>query len=89
MSMIRKRLMRRLGPLGRLADAALVGGAALRFAHRRGWLSDEQVSRAGLANWSASNPLSAADMMLAGGALWRLLRRKPQKKKKQKRAKRA
>lgn len=74
MGFLRNRLLRRLGPLGRVADVALVGGMALRFAQRRGWVSDEQVDRMGLAGVVGGSSVGMGEIALAAAAAMRLLR---------------
>lgn len=60
--------------MGRIADVALVGGAALRFAHRRGWIRDEQVNRLGLSAMLGGQAFGIGEMALAAMAALRLLR---------------
>lgn len=74
MGLLRNRLFRRLGPLGRIADIALVGGIGLRFAQRQGWISDEQVNRMGLAGALGDQSVGIGEIALAGAAALRLLR---------------
>jgi len=76
MRFLRSRVLRRFSILGRIGDIALVGGMALRLAQRKGWISDEQVSRMGLAGVSEKQPFGIGEMALGGAALLRLIRRK-------------
>lgn len=69
---------------------AMLGAAGLRFAQRKGWISEEQTASLGLdrltpaasqQTGSSSGSLPIGELALAAGALWRLVRRKPQKKR--------
>jgi len=75
MGFLKKRLLRRFGPAGRFADVAIVGGAALRMAQRKGFITDETAQKFGSANSSGGEAVSAAEMMLIAGAAWRLMRK--------------
>jgi len=75
MGFLKKRLLRRFGPAGKLADVAIVGGAALRMAQRKGLITEETANKFGSASSSGGEAVSAAEMMLIAGALWRLLRK--------------
>ena len=76
MSFLRNRLLRRLSFLGRLADLALVGGLAMRFAQRKGLVSDEQMAQFGLREVGDGEPIGIAEIAMAGAAAVRLLRRR-------------
>lgn len=81
MGLIRRRMLRRLGPLGRIADAFLVAGFALRFAHRKGWVTDELMYTVGLDSAvdeqrRGGASIGPGDVALGAGALWRLIRRR-------------
>lgn len=79
MGFLRNRLLRRFTLFGRIADAALVAGAGIRFAHKKGWLSDDQLASFGLdkmANDNASSAMGFGDMALLAGAAWRFLGRR-------------
>lgn len=76
MKFITNRLLRRFGPARRLADAALVGGAALKYAQRRGWVNEETAKKFGAStSESGSTKLSITELMLLVGALWRIVRK--------------
>jgi len=75
MGFLKKRLLRRFGPAGKLADVAIVGGAALRMAQRKGLITEETANKFGSASSSGGEAVSAAEMMLIVGALWRLARK--------------
>ena len=67
MKFITNRLLRRFGPARRLADAALVGGAALKYAQRRGWVNEETAKKFGAStSESGSTKLSITEIMLNG-----------------------
>lgn len=85
MGFLRNRLLRRFSFLGRFADLALLLGAVLRFASRKGWISEQQISSLGLDRFAppaaktpgvSAGALPLGEMAMAGGAAWRLLRRK-------------
>ena len=76
MSFLRNRLVRRFSFIGRVADLALVGGMALRFAHRQGWIDLDGSNEFGPDPEADTQPFGAAELVLAGAALVRLLRRK-------------
>jgi len=73
MRFLRNRLLGRLGPMGRIADVALVGSFALRFAQRNGWISDEQVASWGLGSLTEKS-VGAGELGLAALAAFRILR---------------
>ncbi len=75
MSFLRNRVLRRFSIIGRVADLALVGGMALRLARRKGWIDSERVSEYGLDDETDGQPLVIAEMVLAGAAMLRLMRR--------------
>lgn len=92
MGFLRNRLLRRFGPLARLADLVMVLAAALRFGQRKGWITEEQTAALGLdrltppvstqkVGATGGSSLPIGEIALAAGAAWRLLRRKPQKKR--------
>lgn len=81
MGFLKKRLLRRFGPAGKLADVAIVSGAALRMAQRKGLITEETARKLGGKNSSAGEAVSAAEMMLIAGASWRLLRKLTSRKK--------
>lgn len=74
MNFITNRLLRRFGPAGRLADAAIVGGAALKFAQRKGLVSDETARKLGAADSAAGSSLSIGELVLVVMAAARLVR---------------
>jgi len=74
MGLLKNRLLRRFGPMGRVADVALVGSMALRFAQRQGWVSSEQVASWGLSSLTDSKSASTGQLALAAMAGFRLLR---------------
>jgi hypothetical protein len=85
MGFLRNRLLRRFGILGRFADLALLLGAALRFASRKGWISEQQISSLGLERFAppasrvpgvSAGAMPLGEMAVAGSAAFRLLRRK-------------
>lgn len=76
MGFLRNRLLRRFSIIGRIADLAMVGGIAVRFAQRKGWISGSQSDQAGLAGAADGSARGVAEVALAAGAAWRLLRRK-------------
>ncbi len=55
---------------------ALVGGLALRFAQRKGLVSDEQMAQFGLAEVADGEPVGITEIALAGAAALRLLRKR-------------
>ncbi len=74
MNLLTNRLLRRFGPAGRFADAVIVGGAALKFAQRKGLVNEQTARRFGAAGSSAGASLSLGEMFLLGMALLRLIR---------------
>lgn len=74
MNFLTNRLLRRFGPAGRLADAAIVGGAALKFARRRGLVSEDTARKFGAADSSAGASLSVGELVLVLMAAVRLIR---------------
>lgn len=74
MNFITNRLLSRFGPTARLADAAIVGGAALKFAQRKGLVSDETARKFGAADSAAGSSLSVGEFVLVALAAMRLLR---------------
>lgn len=79
MGFVRNRLFKS-GPLGRVADVALVSGTALRFARRKGWVSSETAEKFGAADSSGGSGVSIAEMALAFAAVTRLLGRAKNRK---------
>lgn len=75
MKFLRKRIAKRFPLFGRAADFALVGGAALRFAQRKGMISDDAANRFGAASSSGGSALSMGEAVMAGGAALRMARR--------------
>jgi hypothetical protein len=71
MSFLRARVLRRFSIIGRVADLAFVGGMVLRLARRKGWID----SQYGLDDETDGQPLAIAEMVLAGAAILRLMRR--------------
>lgn len=51
----------------------LVGGVVLRFANRRGLISDETLTKVGAPSSSGGSGLSAAEIALAAAAAVRLV----------------
>lgn len=83
MGLLRRRLLRRFTPLGRIADAFLIAGFALKFGHHRGWISDDFMRSVGLESAVRAKATSRSgagvplgDAALGLGALWRFLRRR-------------
>lgn len=74
MNFLKNRLLRRFGPAGRLADVAVVGGAALKYAQRKGYLTDETARKLGAAESSAGSKLSIGELLLVAFALYRLIK---------------
>lgn len=74
MKFLTRRLLGRLGPAGKIADLAVVGGTALKLAQRKGLISDETASRLGASNSSAGSSVSFGEMAILVMALWRLVR---------------
>lgn len=73
MKFLTNRLLRRFGPVGRAADLAVVGGAALKFAQRKGFVSEDTARKLGASNSSAGSAISMGEMALLAMALWRLI----------------
>lgn len=74
MDFFKNRLLRRFGPVGRLADVALVGGAALKFAQRKGLVSDATARKLGATDSPAGSSISIGEMLLVVAAALRLIR---------------
>ncbi len=74
MNFLTTRLLRRFGSAGHVADVAIVGGAALRFAQRRGLVKDEIARKFGAPESSAGASLSIGEMLLLAMAIIRLIR---------------
>lgn len=75
MGFVRNRIASRLGPIGRLADIALVSNTALRFARRKGWVSAETAAKFGAPESSGGSGVSFAEIAVASAAAIRLLSR--------------
>lgn len=73
MGFVRNRLAGRFPILSRMGDLVLVAGVALRFANRRGLVSDEMAAKFGAPSSSGGAGLSVSEMALAGAAALRLL----------------
>lgn len=67
-----QKFLRRFGPAKHMTDAAIVGGAALKYAQRKGWITDSTANRFGSANSSGGEDLSIGEMMILGAAALRL-----------------
>lgn len=80
MGFIRKRLLGRLGPAGKVADIALVSNTTLRYARRKGWVSSETASKFGAADSSGGTAVSIAEIAIALAAATRLLGRAKKRK---------
>ena len=63
-----------MGPAGRIADLAVVGGTALKLAQRKGLISDDMAKKLGASDSSAGSSVSFGEMAILAMALWRLLR---------------
>ena len=74
MSTIINSLVGRFGPAGRVADAAIVGGAALKYAHRKGLVSGETARKLGAPDSPAGSGVSMGELILVAMAVMRLLR---------------
>ncbi len=74
MKFLTRRLLGRLGPAGRVADLAVVGGTALKLAQRKGLISDETAKKLGASTSSAGSNVSLGEMAILVMALWRLIR---------------
>jgi len=74
MNFLTNRLLQGFGPAGRVADVAIVGGAALKFAQHRGLMNEETARKFGAADSSAGASLSLGEMLLLAMALLRLIR---------------
>lgn len=79
MGFVRNRLLK-FGPLGRVADVALVSGTALRFARRKGWVSSETANKFGAPDSSGGSAVSVAELALALAAATRLFGRAKNRK---------
>lgn len=74
MNFLTRRLLGRLGPAGRVADLAIVGGAALKFAQRKGLVSDQTAQKLGASDSSGGSNVSIGEILLLLMALWRLVK---------------
>ncbi len=61
--------------MGRMTDIVIVSSAGLRFAHRRGLVSDDLAKKFGAADSKGGAGLSAAELAVIGAAMFRLLGR--------------
>ena len=78
MGFVRNKIVQRLPggtAVGRLTDIAIVGNAGLRWANRRGWVSDEMAERFGASTSSGGTGLSAKELALVALAAMRLVSR--------------
>lgn len=64
----------RASRFGRIGDLVLVSGALLRFANRRGWVSDATAAKLGAPSSPGGRGVSVSEMALAVGAALRLLK---------------
>ena len=76
MNLFRNPVARRFSIIGRLADVLLLVSVGVRFAQRKGLITDSQATRAGFARVSDGDPIGATEVALALAATYRLLRRK-------------
>lgn len=60
--------------VGRIGDLVLVSGVVLRFANRRGWVSDETAARLGAPSSSGGTGVSVSELALAAAAALRLVK---------------
>lgn len=67
-----QKFLRRFGPAKHVTDAAIVGGAALKFAQRKGWVTESTANRFGSANSSGGEDLSVGEIMILAAAAFRL-----------------
>lgn len=74
MNFLANRLLRRFGPAGRLADVAVVGGAALKYAQRKGLVTDETARKLGAKDSAAGSSLSIGELLLVAFAIFRLFK---------------
>ena len=74
MNFLSDQLFRRFGPIGRLTDAVIVGGAALKYAQRKGLVSDDTAMKLGASDSSAGSSVSIGEMLLVAAAALRLIR---------------
>lgn len=65
---------RRSRALGRIGDLVLVGGVVLRFANRRGWVSDETAAKLGAPSSPGGTGVSVSELALAAAAALRLVK---------------
>ena len=63
-----------MGPAGRVADLAIVGGTALKLAQRKGLISDETAQKLGASDSSGGTNVSIGEIAILAMALWRLIR---------------
>ncbi len=68
MGIIRPSETGRFRTLGRIGDIVLVSGVVLRFANRRGWVSEELSSQAGSTEKQRRSGVSISEVALAGAA---------------------
>ena len=74
MGILRNNVTRRFPVLTRIADLTLVGGLALRFANRRGLISDEMAAKLGAPSSPGGTGISVSEMALVGAAALRLIK---------------
>lgn len=74
-NLIKNRLLRRFGPAKRLTDVALVGGAALKYAQRKGYVTEQTAKKFGASNSSGGSKLSIGEIILLAGAVMRMLKK--------------
>ncbi|NNF55835.1 MAG: hypothetical protein HKN03_15515 [Acidimicrobiales bacterium] len=74
MGLLRNTVSRRFSVLTRIADLALVGGLVLRFANRRGLISDETAAKLGAPSSPGGTGVSISEMALVGAAALRLIK---------------
>lgn len=72
MGLMRNRFGGRFSLVGRLADVVLVGSTVLRYANRRGLVSDATARRLGAPDSSGGSGVSAAELAMAAAAALRL-----------------
>jgi len=75
MGLIKNRLLKRFGPAGRLADAAIVGGAAIKLAQKKGIITEDTAKKFSAPGSSGGESLSFAEMALLAGAVLRLIKK--------------
>ena len=72
-----RRILRRFTLIGRVLDGFLLAGIALRFAHRKGWVTDDLMRSVGLDSAIAPGGGAVGGEAAFGlSALWRIWRRR-------------